>query len=100
MLIVVSFHSIEDRIVKNFFNLHSDIKSNPSRYLPAKENKSNLFKTVCKKVLSASSNEINENPRSRSAKLRYAVRNNNSFINSEEFEKMFLNYLELESVSP
>ena len=99
MLIVVSFHSIEDRIVKNFFNLHSDMKSNPSRYLPAKEKKSNLFKTVCKKVLFPTSNEINENPRSRSAKLRYAVRSNSSFINSKEFEKMFLNYFELESVS-
>ena len=99
MLIVVSFHSIEDRIVKNFFNLHSDIKSNPSRYLPVKENKANLFKTVCKKVLSASSNEINENPRSRSAKLRYAIRGNSSFIHSQEFKKMFLNYFELEGVS-
>ena len=99
MLIVVSFHSIEDRIVKNFFNFHSNIKSNPSRYLPAKENKSNLFKTVCKKVLLPTSNEINENPRSRSAKLRYAVRNNNLFTNPEEFQKMFLNYLELESAS-
>ena len=99
ILIVVSFHSIEDRIVKNFFNFYSDIKSNPSRYLPAKENKSNLFKIVCKKILSPTLNEINENPRSRSAKLRYAVRNDNSFINSKEFEKMFLNYFELESVS-
>jgi len=97
MLIVVSFHSIEDRIVKNFFNFHSNIKSNPSRYLPVKENKSNLFKNVCKKVLSPSSNEINENPRSRSAKLRYAVRNENSFTNSEEFKKIFSNYFELES---
>ena len=99
MLVVVSFHSIEDRIVKNFFNFHSSIKSNPSRYLPQKENKSNLFKTVCKKVLSPTSNEINENPRSRSAKLSYAVRNDSSFINSGEFEKMFLNYFELEGVS-
>jgi len=99
ILVVVSFHSIEDRIVKNFFNLHSDIKSNPSRYLPTKENKSNLFKTVCKKVLIPTSNEINENSRSRSAKLRYAVRNDASFIHSKEFEKMFLNYFELEGVS-
>ena len=97
ILIVVSFHSIEDRIVKNFFNFYSDIKSNPSRYLPAKENKSNLFKTVCKKVLLPTSNEISENSRSRSAKLRYAVRNENSFTNSEEFKKIFLNYFELES---
>jgi len=99
ILIVVSFHSIEDRIVKKFFNLHSDTKSNPSRYLPTKEKKSNLFKEVCKKVLLPTLNEINKNPRSRSAKLRYAIRNDNSFINSQEFEKMFLNYFKLEGVS-
>ena len=99
MLIVVSFHSIEDRIVKNFFNFHSSIKSNPSRYLPEKENKSNLFKKVCKKVLTPTSNELSENPRSRSAKLRYAIRNDNSFTDSEEFKKMFLNYFELEGTS-
>ena len=99
MLIVVSFHSIEDSIVKKFFNLHSDTKSNPSRYLPAKEKKSNLFKVVCKKVLLPTLNEINKNPRSRSAKLRYAIRNDNSFINSQEFEKIFLNYFKLEGVS-
>ena len=98
-LIVVSFHSIEDRIVKNFFNFYSSIKSNPSRYLPTKENKSNLFKKVCKKVLLPSLIEINENPPSRSAKLRYAIRNGNSFTNTEEFKKMFLNYFELEGFS-
>jgi len=99
VLIVISFHSIEDRIVKNFLNLYSNTKSNPSRYLPTKENKANLFTTVCKKVLLPSSNEIRENPRSRSAKLRYAIRNNNSFTDSEDFRKMFLNYFELEGIS-
>ena len=97
MLIVVSFHSLEDRIVKNFFNLYSNLKKNPSRYFPLKENKSSLFKSVCKKALLPTPDEINENVRSRSAKLRYAVRNNNSFINSEEFKNKFLNYFELES---
>ena len=97
MLIVVSFHSLEDRIVKNFFNLYSNLKKNPSRYFPLKENKSNLFKSVCKKAILPTPDEINENVRSRSAKLRYAVRNNNSFINPEEFKNNFLNYFELES---
>jgi 16S rRNA (cytosine1402-N4)-methyltransferase len=97
MLIVVSFHSLEDRIVKNFFNFYSNIKINPSRYLPLKENKLSLFKLVSKKALSPTSNEINENVRSRSAKLRYAIRNNNSFINPEEFKKNFQNYFEMES---
>jgi len=37
ILIVVSFHSLEDQIVKNFFNLYSNLRKNPSRYLPIKE---------------------------------------------------------------
>ena len=99
ILIVVSFHSIEDRIVKNFFNFYSNIKSNPSRYLPLKENIPNLFKSICKKPLLPTANEISENVRSRSAKLRYGIRNDKSFINSEDFKKIFLKYYELESAS-
>lgn len=97
ILIVVSFHSLEDRIVKNFFNLYSNLKSNPSRYFPLNENKSNLFRFACKKAILPSISEVNKNPPSRSAKLRYAIRNSNSFINPEEFKKRFLPYLELES---
>jgi len=96
-LIVISFHSLEDRIVKNFFNFYSNIKRNPSRYFPLKENNSSLFNQVCKKVLSPTQKEIDENVASRSAKLRYAIRNDNSFVNPKEFKKMFLNYFELES---
>jgi len=96
VLIVVSFHSLEDRIVKNFFNLYSNLNSNPSRYLPLQENKSNLFKLYSKKPTIADKKEIKQNIRSRSAKLRYAVRNNNSFFYPHEFKKKFLNYFELE----
>ena len=42
MLIVVSFHSLEDKIVKNFFNLYSNLQKNPSRYFPSRERKSSL----------------------------------------------------------
>jgi len=97
ILIVVSFHSLEDRIVKNFFNLYSEFKKNPSRYLPFEENKSNLFKTISKKPLQPEKEELNENIRSRSAKLRYAVRNDNSFFYPQEFKDKFENYLNLES---
>ena len=40
--------------------------------------------------------EIKENIRSRSAKLRYVTRNNNSFFYPNEFKKKFVNYFELE----
>ena len=99
ILVVVSFHSLEDRIVKNFFNLYSTFKRNPSRYFPLDENNCNLFKMVSKKAAVPSLDEINENLRSRSAKLRYAVRNNNSLIDLGEFKNKFLNYSELESAS-
>jgi len=97
ILIVVSFHSLEDKIVKNFFNLYSSLRKNPSRYLPIKKNKSTLFKLISKKPLMADSIEINKNIRSRSAKLRYAVRNDNSFVYPNEFKDRFINYFELES---
>lgn len=58
-LAVISFHSLEDRIVKIFF----------------KENKNRgLLKILTKKPISPSSEEIAENPRSRSAKLRVSVK--------------------------
>ena len=98
VLIVVSFHSLEDRIVKNFFNFYSSIKKSPSRYLPLNENKTSLFKLVSKKPLVSSSKEVIENVRSRSAKLRYAIRNNNSFFDPEDFTKKFANYFRLESI--
>ena len=98
ILIVVSFHSLEDKIVKNFFNLYSKFKKNPSRYLPIKKNKSTLFKLISKKPLIADFTEINKNIRSRSAKLRYAIRNDNSFIYPNEFKEKFINYFKLESV--
>ena len=42
-------------------------------------------------------NEIKKNIRSRSAKLRYAIRDNNSFFYPEEFKNKFSNYFKLES---
>ncbi len=96
LLVVVSFHSLEDKIVKNFFNIYSNFAKNPSRYLPTKENKPILFKKISKKPNIADTKELRENINSRSAKLRYAIRNNNSFFNSHEFKNKFINYLELE----
>ena len=98
MLIVVSFHSLEDKIVKYFFNLYSNLRKKPSRYLPLNQNKCEFYKLLSKKPLTPSKNEINKNVSSRSAKLRYAIRNNNSFVYPNEFKKKFENYLELEEI--
>ena len=96
ILIVVSFHSLEDKIVKNFFNLYSNLRKNPSRYLPIKKDKSSLFKLISKKPLVADIEETRQNIRSRSGKLRYAIRNNNSFFYPNEFKSQFINYFKLE----
>ena len=98
ILIIVSFHSLEDKIVKNFFNLYSNLKKNPSRYLFLKNNQSTLFKSALKKPLTPTRKEIIHNIRSRSAKLRYGIRNNNSFYPLEELKKKFNKYFRLNEI--
>ena len=95
-LVIVSFHSLEDRIVKNFFTLYSNLNKNPSRYLPLDKNGSELFSSFSKKPLTPSKKEIERNIRSRSAKFRYATRNNNSFFYPEEFRKNFESYFKID----
>ena len=89
---------MEDRIVKNFFKFYSSLNENPSRYLPKNDElkKMNLFKESSKKALRPEEKEIFENTRSRSAKLRYGIRNNNSFCYSKKLEEKFRNYLKTE----
>jgi len=95
-LIVVSFHSLEDKIVKYFFSLYSNLKNNPSRYFPLTENKSNLFTVKSKKPLTPERKEIIFNHRSRSAKLRFAIRSSNKFFFPEEFVKKFEKFAKVE----
>ena len=70
-LVVISFHSLEDRIVKNFINKHSLGKDVISK-LPITNLSQNLNLKKIKVPLKASDNEIDENIRSRSAKIRVA----------------------------
>ncbi len=73
LLIVVSFQSLEDRIVKDFFNHQSGKRWRSSRHYPElAETGPITFKIITKKPIRPSDNEINTNPRSRSAKLRVA----------------------------
>ncbi|WP_088343456.1 MULTISPECIES: 16S rRNA (cytosine(1402)-N(4))-methyltransferase RsmH [Rhodomicrobium] len=74
-LIVVTFHSLEDRIVKNFLTERSGAKGRPSRHLPdAGEDRSPSFSVARRKPVDPSAAEIAANPRARSARLRAAVR--------------------------
>ena len=75
IIAVVSFHSNEDRIVKNFFAKCSGKKLNQvSKFLPDETITKNSFEIITKKPIVSSENEIKHNPKSRSAKLRIAKR--------------------------
>jgi 16S rRNA (cytosine1402-N4)-methyltransferase len=98
-MLIISFHSIEDKIVKYFFNNFSSNRSNPSRYFPEiKDLDVSLFEAYRNKVFKPSDEEILKNSPSRSAKLRYAIRNNNEFIYPNELVNKFKKYLDLESL--
>jgi len=75
-LVVVTFHSLEDRIVKSFFRRRAGEVQGGSRYLPAVEEVGPAASFVLPKrsVTKPSKSEVEENARSRSAKLRLAVR--------------------------
>ena len=64
-LAIISFHSLEDRIVKNYFKDNRIKKSKNFQ-----NNKNWGFEILTKKPLVASKNEVSENNRARSAKLR------------------------------
>ena len=99
-ILVISFHSIEDRIVKYFFTQYSKNKSRPSRYLPeSKIVDTALFEEYKNKILRPSNKEINQNNRSRSAKFRFAIRSKNNFEYPFDLIKKFKNYLDLESIN-
>ena len=72
-ILVVSFNSIEDKIVKYFFNDLSKDQT-VSRYLPNKDQKEKIFQLLNKKPIIPSPEEIKKNPASRSSKLRIAVK--------------------------
>jgi 16S rRNA (cytosine1402-N4)-methyltransferase len=71
-LAVISFHSLEDRIVKDFFREQSKDLINPPYELIYETERKAIIKEVNRKPITASDEEIKENPRARSAKLRIA----------------------------
>lgn len=74
-LAVVTFHSLEDRIVKRFLKKRSGDIPNPSRHAPERQNVPDAsFEVLDRGGVKADANEVDENPRARSARLRWAVR--------------------------
>ena len=74
VLSVVTFHSLEDRIVKNFLQNATAPTHHVNKYKPTTENQNTPFKLAFKKPICAGKEEILQNPRSRSAHLRSAIR--------------------------
>lgn len=73
-LAVVTFHSLEDRIVKRFFQIASGAEANANRYAPARADSAARFEMITKKAVAPDAAELAANPRARSAKLRVARR--------------------------
>jgi 16S rRNA (cytosine1402-N4)-methyltransferase len=71
-LAVISFHSLEDRIVKDFFREQSRDLINPPYERIYEQERSAVLKEVNRKPIMPSDDEIRNNPRARSAKLRIA----------------------------
>lgn len=73
-LAVVTFHSVEDRMVKRFLTARSGGGGNANRFAPETEREAPQFKVEKRKAIGPDAQELDENPRSRSAKLRVAIR--------------------------
>ena len=99
-IVVITFHSLEDKIVKKVFDFFSNKKKGTSRYLPQNNENENLniLEIKDRKPTIASEKEIKNNNRARSAKLRCATKvQDHSF----EFKRSYLNlekYFQLEEV--
>jgi 16S rRNA (cytosine1402-N4)-methyltransferase len=98
IIAVVTFHSLEDRIVKYFFKSLSENKS-ISRYMPKNEEKINLFKSLNKKPIIPSEKEIKENSPSRSAKLRYVIKKEDFYDFETDILDKFKYLIEIENFS-
>ena len=97
ILAVITFHSLEDKIVKYFFKSLSEKKS-ISRYVPVTEQPDTLFKLIEKKPIVPSEKEINENLPSRSAKLRYIKKRIDFYDFETDILSQFKNLIEIENL--
>jgi 16S rRNA (cytosine1402-N4)-methyltransferase len=97
ILAVVTFHSLEDKIVKYFFKSLSEDKS-ISRYIPKIDQPKTLFKMLEKKPIVATSKELRENIPSRSAKLRYVIKKDDFYDFDTDIFKKFEYLIQIENL--
>ena len=98
ILAVVTFNSIEDKIVKYFFKSLSEKKS-VSRYMPELEQPTTLFKAIEKKPILPSKKELKENISSRSAKLRYVIKKTDFYKFETDIYEKFANLIDIENIA-
>jgi len=98
VIAVVSFHSIEDRICKFFFNEISNLRK-VSRYLPINNTKEVSFNLIKKKPILPTKTEIEKNAPSRSAKLRAIKRSTTKKIDTKFIFEKFRYLLEVEKIT-
>ena len=73
-LAVVSFHSLEDRVIKRFFQLRSGGEGQGNRYAPERAPTVAAFTLTTRRAIGPDDDELAQNPRARSAKLRIGRR--------------------------
>ena len=73
-LAVVSFHSLEDRIVKRFMQARSNSAGGGSRYAPVQDSAPAAFTLPFRRAIGPDADEMETNPRARSALLRVGIR--------------------------
>ncbi len=71
-LLIITFHSLEDREVKRYLRLHSQPYIDDPTWPQARPNPNRIFRLLSKKAIAPSAQETSTNPRARSAKLRVA----------------------------
>ena len=98
VLAVVSFHSLEDKIVKYFFKSLSKNQS-ISRYVPKLDQQKILFELKQKKPITPSIRELKENLPSRSAKLRYVIKKDDFYDFETDIYEKFKKFIEIENFS-
>ena len=98
IIITITFHSIEDKICKFFFNTISTHKA-VSRYMPINKNDELAFDLINKKAITPTKKETEINPPSRSAKLRAVKRNKKKKIDTKFLFRKFEDLLNIEKLS-